>query len=195
MDLYMSSQWNRQNEIYFVTFFLDHGNYRLSVSAFERITPYSVYANCVDRGVDVQLCICDYSTVPSSANSTDLDSLQQPVFALNKTNRLSRAKEIIHSMKYEEMDVQTLAVGVHGKDCLYLFRQSNHAGVSYSGINLCAEPVQVYISFHTKNLLLSDQSKLNLMFRTGDVLQIISGIVGTLNKTWNCSIKSVSVKK
>lgn len=195
MDLYVSSKSQSQNEIFFVTFILNNKDQSISASAFERVTPYSIYTKCADKGVDANLCVCDLSASDSSSmNSKALnaDSAKADWFESVKKKRLALAEEIISDLTYEEMDLSTSTLRIHSENCLYLVRESNQAGVTYSGINLCTSVVEVNISFHTENLLLSDKGAIPLHFNPSDILQIISGVVIDLKKEWICDVKMVT---
>ena len=194
MDLYVTSTPSQhQNEIFFITLYLNHTDLQLSSHAFERITPYSVYSLCADNGVDLSLCVCNQN-VYRRAHDAESDPGKQEPLTWTEDNLLDVAKKLISDMEYEDMDSITFNIQVQGEDCMFIVRQSNSAGFSYTGFNLCSEAVNIKFTIFANNLILSENKDVTVRFKVGDIVHVLSGVVANMNKEWECDVKTTVVE-
>lgn len=193
MDLYVTSESQVQNEIFFLTLQQNYSENRLSTRAFERITPYSIFSVCADTGVDIKMCVCDRN---SSSSSKNHQSFSKHKFQLNlhSSDSAILAREIISSIVHEEMDQSVSMAQVEGNKCFYIIRQSNKAGVIYSGLSICDDLIEVVITFQADNVLLSESTPTVFNVNPWNVRQIITGVVKDDRHSWQCKLTEVKTK-
>lgn len=191
MDLYVTSPKQSQNEIFFVTFSLSIEKKQLTTSAFERITPYSIYSGCVDNGVELKLCVCDSNITLAS----ELLTYEKAILHLQSAQITDSdlVDEMVSSMLNEDMEASVSVIKGTSKKCFYIVRQQNSAGVIYQGLSVCQGILDIVITFKYENLLLSNPRVVKVTFRPMDLLHIISGVVISLSHKWKCDIENVQL--
>lgn len=192
MDLYVTSPKQRQNEIFFVTFSLNIEEKQLATSAFERITPYSIYSGCADNGVELKLCVCDSNITLASEHLTYNKKAILHLQSAQITDS-DLVDGMVSSLLNEDMEASVSVIKGTSKQCLYIVRQQNSAGVIYQGLSVCQNILDIVITFKYENLLLSNPRVLKLTLRPMDVLHIISGVVISWGHKWKCDIENVQL--
>ncbi|XP_045204675.2 uncharacterized protein LOC123557328 [Mercenaria mercenaria] len=177
MDLYVDTDGQSVDEIFFISIQMMKDS-KFSLSSFERITPYSKYSNCTDKGVDVKLCICYFqnedASTKSAFNSDEIDN-------------------ILESLLYPELKHNITSVSMHGRECLFIISQSNKLGVVYEAFNNCEKQLMLKVLFKPVNLVLSTANVIDVSMASGDITFLAAGVSDVKND-WSCDIIKVSVQ-
>ncbi|OWF45728.1 uncharacterized protein LOC110456681 [Mizuhopecten yessoensis] len=138
MELSVRLTRSQPTEVFFVALTYSLGRQgSLTLTKFDRTSPYSGFKACADPGVDLNLCVCDVKTgMPS-----------QPFTANNIPKSVVLAKSKI------DMVDKTFS-------CLLLLTTENDHGVVLEAFNLCPrQAFKIQIRAITMNLLLTTSSR------------------------------------
>ena len=169
MDVHTLSPVKKKSEVFFVTMETPlHHHKHIQLAKFERITAYSQFSQCSDRGVDLQLCVCD----------------------LKNTGSL-KFKPQTKPHIYQNTTVEKSYIEVNGEICLHVvFQSMEKGGVIFEAYNLCKYRLSVKFIFETTNLILSSGKEVLSEMFPKDVMFVMAGLIENEKKDWTWSVES-----
>ena len=172
MDLYVETDGQSTEEMFFVTLVNTDSN--ISMIRYERMTTYSKYNKCCDKGVDVKICICD------SPNER----------VENKKINTSVHRNVLTNILYSNLKHNITSIRVHDDVCLFLIEQFNEYDIVYEAFNDCNSTLTLRLFFRPVNIKLSPGSMVSVKMFSGDIKFLAAGVS---SEKWSCHV-NVDIK-
>ncbi|XP_046563893.1 LOW QUALITY PROTEIN: uncharacterized protein LOC124272732 [Haliotis rubra] len=154
------------HEVFMVSVHSNNGQFVLN--KFDRLSPYSKYSVCVDKGVQLQLCICDIG------RKVEVDSLMP----LSNAGLLQRHDLLMHASIGKVKDSQ---------DCLCKINQENEDGLTVSVMNVCTNTrIHVSVTMDTVDMEALTSKSPQVDLHPGEIRFLFAGVAKS-GKTWNWS--------
>ncbi|XP_033127499.1 uncharacterized protein LOC117125187 [Anneissia japonica] len=156
-------------EILMVTLLVSRkDNGSMHLVRYKRITKYSPFEGCVDKGVSIQLCVC----------------------SLKKDRNHINLKEMPDFRNYPEIfGSRTLLKPVH-KQCLFIFKRKNKAGVVLEAANLCMnKKYTIKLDIITENMALSSRSSVKADLWPGMMSFLVTMLQTSLDWDYKYTVK------
>ncbi|XP_046355258.2 uncharacterized protein LOC124134461 [Haliotis rufescens] len=155
------------HEVFMVSVQSNNGQFVLN--KFDRLSPYSKYSVCADKGVQLQLCICNIGD-----HQVEMERLPP----LSDAGLLRRQDLLMHAsiVKVKESE-----------DCLYRMNQENEDGLTVSMMNVCSTTViHVSVAVDTVGMEALTGKSVQADLRPGEIRFLFAGVAKSV-KTWNWS--------
>ncbi|XP_033127497.1 uncharacterized protein LOC117125184 isoform X4 [Anneissia japonica] len=170
MDLYIPNPDELKfMEILMVTLIVSRKDSEsMKLVRYKRITKYGPFEGCADNGVSIQLCVC----------------------SLQKDQNHISLKEMPDFRNYPEIfGSQTLLKPVH-KDCLFIFKRKNDAGVVLEAANICMNTkYTIKLDITTENMTLSSRSPVETDLWPGMMSFLVTMLQTSLNWDYKYTVK------
>ena len=168
MDLHIDEPGSESKEIFLVVVKTALGtDAGMTLLTFDRITAYSRFSRCADKGVNVKLCVC---------------SLEEPIRKLDFSNPPDWLK---YSKRIFDRKSEPFPVEKGQTHCLYVMTRRYSKGASFEIANVCSKGTyQVEFDLSVINMEVSSLMPLEAVLHPGEMTFLCSAVQTLVHLDW-----------